>query len=177
MIVTSRVISPQYLIWLLATAAFCLLSRDTSQRRSALLILVSLPITQWIFPYNFTALTHGHLGPVLVLTVRDALLVAAAAIGFIDLWRDTVTGPFLPWRHRSEVPPQTDIQAEPAAVTPPAAPAETPSDRRGQHHFGLEARPSRTGNDVPYRASAGLTRYAARCAPPSPGDRQRGRAR
>jgi hypothetical protein len=100
MIVTSRVISPQYLIWLLATAAFCTLSKDTSQRRSALLILVSLPLTQWLFPYNFLSLIHVHLGAVFVLVVRDALLVAAAAIGFIDLWRDTVTGPFLPWRLR-----------------------------------------------------------------------------
>ena len=102
MIVTSRVISPQYLIWLLATAAFCTLSKDTSQRRSALLILVSLPLTQWLFPYNFLSLIHVHIGAVLVLVVRDALLVAAAAIGFLDLWRDTVTGPFLPWRHRPD---------------------------------------------------------------------------
>jgi hypothetical protein len=102
MVVTSRVISPQYLIWLLATAAFCVLSRDTSQRRSALLILVSLPLTQWIFPYNFDSLVHFHGGPILVLLVRDALLLAAAAIGFVDLWRDTVAGPFLPWRYRAE---------------------------------------------------------------------------
>ncbi len=91
MIVTSRVISPQYLIWLLATAAFCLLSQDTSQRRSALLVLLALPLTQWIFPYNFNSLVHFHRGPILVLALRDALLVGAAAIGFADLWRDTVT--------------------------------------------------------------------------------------
>ena len=101
MIVTSRVISPQYLIWLLATSAFCLLSRDTSQRRSALLILLSLPLTQWIFPYNFGSLIRFHGGPILVLAARDGLLVAAATIGFVDLWRDTVTGPFLPWRYRA----------------------------------------------------------------------------
>lgn len=104
MIVTSRVISPQYLIWLLATAAFCLLSKDTSQRRSALLVLLSLPITQWIFPSHFTELTHFHISAILAVGLRDALLVAAAAIGFIDLWRDTVTGPFLPWRGRSSAP-------------------------------------------------------------------------
>lgn len=121
MIVTSRVISPQYLIWLLATAAFCLLSKDTSQRRSALLILLSLPVTQWIFPYNFTSLIHFHLSTILALTVRDALLIAAAAIGFIDLWRDTVAGPFLPWRGRSSTP-ISDASADAPSVT--AEPAE-----------------------------------------------------
>jgi hypothetical protein len=115
MIVTSRVISPQYLIWLLATAAFCLLSKDTSQRRSALLILLSLPVTQWIFPYNFTSLTHFHLSTILAVTLRDALLLAAAAIGFIDLWRDTVTGPFLPWRNRSAVPVSDTSAEDPSA--------------------------------------------------------------
>lgn len=101
MIVTSRVISPQYLIWLLATAAFCLLSRDTSQRRSALLILLSLPLTQWIFPYNFGSLVRFHYDAILVLVLRDGLLLAAATLGFVDLWRDTVSGPFLPWRYRA----------------------------------------------------------------------------
>jgi hypothetical protein len=121
MIVTSRVISPQYLIWLLATAAFCVLSRDTSQRRSALLVLISLPITQWIFPYNFGSLVHFHGGPIVVLVVRDALLVAAAVVGFVDLWRDTITGPFLPWRYRRYLNGLNGLAAiETAADTPSA---------------------------------------------------------
>ncbi len=33
-----------------------------------------------------------------------SLLLAATVIGFMDLWRDTVTGPFLPWRYRSSAP-------------------------------------------------------------------------
>jgi hypothetical protein len=109
MIVTSRVISPQYLIWLLATAAFCMLSKDTSQRRSALLVLLALPLSQWLFPYNFNSLIHVHSGAIAVLMVRDALLVAAAAFGFLDLWRDTVTGPFLPWRKRAAVDGESGV--------------------------------------------------------------------
>ncbi|MGH6653950.1 MAG: glycosyltransferase 87 family protein [Actinocrinis sp.] len=116
MIVTSRVISPQYLIWLLATAAFCLLNTDSSQRRSALLILISLPITQWIFPYNFNALRQVHIGPLIVLIVRDALLVAAAVIGFRDLWRDTVSGPVWP-RRRAPKAAVSSQNAEPASDT------------------------------------------------------------
>jgi hypothetical protein len=131
MIVTSRVISPQYLIWLLATAAFCLLSKDTSQRRSALLVLISLPISQWIFPYNFDALVHFRAVPVLVLIVRDALLLAATAIGFADLWRDTVSGPFLPRRARTaEQPVSVAIPAPAPQGSRDSSPA-TPA--RGSH--------------------------------------------
>jgi hypothetical protein len=93
-IVTSRVISPQYMIWLLGTAAFCLLFKDTTQRRSALLFLPTLPLTQLDFPLTFTALNEGRLGPILVVGLRDALLLAAAVIGMRDLWRSTVTGRF-----------------------------------------------------------------------------------
>jgi hypothetical protein len=120
MIVTSRVISPQYLIWLLATAAFCVLSRDTSQRRSALLVLLALPLTQWLFPYNFGSLVKFAGGPILVLIVRDGLLLAAATIGFVDLWRDTVTGPFLPWRYRAALRAEQSAASRAEAVDVPA---------------------------------------------------------
>jgi hypothetical protein len=92
--VTSRVISPQYMIWLLGTAAFCLLFKDTTQRRSALLFLPALPLTQLDFPITFTALREGHLSPIMIVGLRDALLLAATVIGMRDLWRSTVTGRF-----------------------------------------------------------------------------------
>jgi Glycosyltransferase family 87 len=98
-IVTSRVISPQYMIWLLGTAAFCLLFKDTTQRRSALLFLLTLPLTQLDFPITFAALGEGQLSPILIVGLRDALLLAAAVIGMRDLWRSTVTGRF--WSLRS----------------------------------------------------------------------------
>ena len=93
-IVTSRVISPQYMIWLLGTAAFCLLFKDTTQRRSTLLFLPALPLTQLDFPITFTALREGHFGPIMIVGLRDALLLAATVIGMSDLWRSTVTGRF-----------------------------------------------------------------------------------
>ena len=101
MIVTSRVISPQYLIWLLAVAGFCLLYKDTTQRRSSLLVLICLPLTQYEFPIAFQQLLHAHLIPTLVVCLRDLLLVLATYFGFRDLWISTVDGPFLPPRLRS----------------------------------------------------------------------------
>jgi glycosyl transferase family 87 len=100
MIITSRVISPQYMIWLLGVAAFCLMFKDTSQRRSALVLLISLPLSQADFPHYFNALVHGHAKPALLVAGRDLLLVLAAWMGFADLWRSTVTGSALPWRRQ-----------------------------------------------------------------------------
>jgi len=101
MITLSRVISPQYLIWLLAVAGFCLLYKDTTQRRSSLLVLICLPLTQWEFPIAFQQLLHAHLVPVLVVCLRDLLLVLATYFGFRDLWVSTVDGPFVPPRLRA----------------------------------------------------------------------------
>lgn len=101
MIVTSRVISPQYMIWVLAVAGFCLLYKDTTQRRSALLVLIALPLTQYEFPFGFQSLIRAHLFAVLAVVVRDLLLVSATYIGYRDLWVSTVEGTFLPRRLRA----------------------------------------------------------------------------
>jgi hypothetical protein len=101
MISTSRVISPQYMIWLLAVAGFCLLYKDTTQRRSALLVLIALPLTQYEFPFEFQDLLHAHILPILVVMLRDLLLVGATYVGFRDLWVSTVDGAFVPQRVRA----------------------------------------------------------------------------
>ncbi|WFE20665.1 MYXO-CTERM domain-containing protein [Solwaraspora sp. WMMD937] len=50
-VVTSRVLSPQYLLWLLGLAAVCLTRRDTTQRAPALLIVVATVLTSAYFPW------------------------------------------------------------------------------------------------------------------------------
>jgi hypothetical protein len=120
-IVASRVISPQYLIWLLAVAGFCLLYRDTTQRRSAVLVLLSLPLTQYEFPFDFAHLRTAHIVAILVVSLRDLLLVLATYYGFRDLWVSTVEGPFVPPRLRALIS-RGGTSADAASVEP-AAPA------------------------------------------------------
>ena len=127
MIVTSRVISPQYLIWLLAVAGFCLLYKDTTQRRSSLLVLICLPLTQYEFPFAFQDLLHAHIVVTLVVCLRNLLLVLATYFGFRDLWVSTVDGPFLPPRLRALIS-RGGSSADQAATEPaPAAVIEQPS--------------------------------------------------
>ena len=136
MIVTSRVISPQYLIWLLAVAGFCLLFKDTTQRRSAVLVLICLPLTQYEFPFDFRGLIHAQLLPALVVALRNLLLMAATYYGFRDLWVSSVDGEFLPKRLRALVSrggPSTD-----AAVVAQAASRRSGSGQAADAEAGAQ---------------------------------------
>ncbi|MEU9334636.1 glycosyltransferase family 87 protein [Streptomyces sp. NPDC048290] len=88
--VTSRVISPQYMVWLVGVAAVCLGYRASRMLVPALLVLVACLVTVLEFPLWFShVVTSTPLG-VTLLVVRNGLLVAAALIAARLLWRDTV---------------------------------------------------------------------------------------
>ncbi|WP_354639738.1 glycosyltransferase 87 family protein [Kitasatospora camelliae] len=108
--VTSRVISPQYLVWLIGLAAVCLTVRGTSQRPVAVLILLATVLTTVEFPVLFGQVYRSQLWGVLVLSARNLLLLAATLISCRRLWLSTRR----PDSTRTVVLPQT----EPAAGYP-----------------------------------------------------------
>ncbi|MFD6875219.1 MULTISPECIES: glycosyltransferase 87 family protein [unclassified Streptomyces] len=89
--VTSRVISPQYMIWLLGLAAVCLSSRHTTQRPIAWLLAVATALTSLIFPvwYGPDILGNTALGT-LLLCARNGILLYATVWSGLRLWRATV---------------------------------------------------------------------------------------
>jgi hypothetical protein len=95
-VVTSRVISPQYLVWLIGVAAVCLTVRGTSQRPVALLILIACPLTLVEFPTMFTQILASDPWAITVLTLRNLLLLTAAVLSGIRLWRSTRAAAALP---------------------------------------------------------------------------------
>ncbi|MCK1819931.1 glycosyltransferase 87 family protein [Streptomyces sp. XM83C] len=107
--VTSRVISPQYMVWLVGLGAVCLCFRATRMRWPALLVLLACPVTLLEFPLWFAHVVASDTLGVSLLFARNGLLVAAAVTAAVLLWRSTV--PSL----RKERPP---AQAEPAEETP-----------------------------------------------------------
>ncbi|MFL6112357.1 MAG: glycosyltransferase family 87 protein [Catenulispora sp.] len=88
-VVTSRVLSPQYLVWLLGVAAVCLSRRDTLMRRPARLVLGAVSVTQLIFPLFYHSLRGGQIYSGLILVGRNGLLVAAAVLAVRALWQAT----------------------------------------------------------------------------------------
>ncbi|GJF32956.1 membrane protein [Kitasatospora sp. NE20-6] len=87
--VTSRVISPQYLVWLVGLAAVCLTVRGTSQKPVAILLLPATVLTTVEFPLLFSAVQHSEPWGVAVITARNLLLLAATVVSCRRLWRST----------------------------------------------------------------------------------------
>ncbi|GGQ59505.1 hypothetical protein GCM10010195_13910 [Kitasatospora griseola] len=87
---TSRVISPQYLIWLIGLAAVCLSVRGTCQRPVALLLIPVVALTSVDFPLFFDAAVAGGWRPTAVIVARNVLLLAAGLWSAGRLWRATV---------------------------------------------------------------------------------------
>jgi hypothetical protein len=79
-VVTSRVFSGQYLIWLLALAAACLGRPSTRMRTPIRLIVAAGLATHLVYPWLYTALLEGRPDALLVQTVRVALVVAATVV-------------------------------------------------------------------------------------------------
>ncbi|MDQ8701455.1 glycosyltransferase family 87 protein [Streptomyces sp. LHD-70] len=90
---TSRVISPQYLLWLVGLAAVCLSYRAGRMRTPALLTLAATGVTFLEFPVWFAHVVAGDALGLTLLVVRNGLLVAATVTACRTLWRQTVTEP------------------------------------------------------------------------------------
>ncbi|MFC8080777.1 glycosyltransferase 87 family protein [Streptomyces sp. NPDC057307] len=91
--VTSRVISPQYMVWLVGLAAVCLLLRSSPMTLPAVLVVAASAVTVLEFPLFFSHVTASDWLGVTLLVVRNGLLVAATLTACGRLWRATVPDP------------------------------------------------------------------------------------
>ncbi|MFH8620310.1 glycosyltransferase 87 family protein [Streptomyces vietnamensis] len=91
--VTSRVISPQYMIWLLGLAAVCMTSRATVMRPVALLLLPAAALSSLAYPVLYDEVVTGTTTGLAVMVLRNALLLAAALLAARRLWTSTAGGP------------------------------------------------------------------------------------
>ncbi|MFF2011377.1 glycosyltransferase 87 family protein [Streptomyces sp. NPDC058195] len=87
---TSRVISPQYMLWLVGLAAVCLVFRGGRMALPAVLVLAATGVTQAEFPLGFVHVVSSDATGVTLMFLRNGLLVAATLIACQRLWRRTV---------------------------------------------------------------------------------------
>ncbi|WP_371872619.1 glycosyltransferase 87 family protein [Streptomyces pacificus] len=87
---TSRVISPQYLVWLLGLAAVCLVFHRSRMAAPSLLVLAATGLTFLEFPVWFDKVVASDPQAIAVLAARNGLLVAAALLACRRLWTGTV---------------------------------------------------------------------------------------
>ncbi|MEV1083027.1 glycosyltransferase family 87 protein [Streptomyces sp. NPDC050211] len=89
---TSRVISPQYMVWLVGLAAVCLCFRASPMRVPAGLVLAASFVTVLEFPVFFAHVVASDSLGVTLLFVRNGLLVLATVLAARELWRSSVSG-------------------------------------------------------------------------------------
>jgi hypothetical protein len=74
--VFGRVLSPQYLIWLVPLVALV----GSRLRAAGVLLVAALLLTRQVYPARYDALVTLHALPIWLLAVRDAVLLALAAL-------------------------------------------------------------------------------------------------
>ncbi|MFD3589091.1 glycosyltransferase 87 family protein [Streptomyces sp. NPDC058683] len=87
--VTSRVISPQYMVWLVGLAAVCLCYRADRMTLPAVLVLLATFVTVLEFPVGFSHIVVSDWYGITLLLLRNGLLVAATVTAARQLWRST----------------------------------------------------------------------------------------
>ncbi|MDH6120582.1 hypothetical protein ABH930_003857 [Kitasatospora sp. GAS204A] len=87
---TSRVISPQYFVWVIGLGAVCLTFRETTQRAVVVLLVGATALTSVEYPLFFDNVVQGSAGFTLVLVLRNVLLLLAMVLSCVRLWRSTV---------------------------------------------------------------------------------------
>jgi hypothetical protein len=86
-VVTGKVLSPQYVTWLLAVLAAALCRRGSPLWPAALLVAAAALLGQLVYPVYYKDLVNGHgLVVVTVLVLRNAVLVVATALAVRRLW-------------------------------------------------------------------------------------------
>jgi hypothetical protein len=91
-VVTSRVLSPQYSVWIVGVAAVTFLDPESRVRRVVWLLVPSILVTQVIYPYGYGSFLNGEWWAVLLQVTRVGLLLAATAIGLAVILRQALSG-------------------------------------------------------------------------------------
>lgn len=91
LIVTNKVGSPQFQVWLIAPIVLWFVLDRTRAVVAAAIVLVLCGLTCLIYPLTYDALLRAETLPVLLLTVRNALLVVLLVVAVRAVWRVPAT--------------------------------------------------------------------------------------
>lgn len=91
LIVLNKVGSPQFQSWLIAPALLWIVMDRARATVPAILVLALCALTCLVYPLSYDALLRAEALPVLVLTLRNALLIVLLAVGVRALLRVPTT--------------------------------------------------------------------------------------
>ncbi|MEU6157287.1 glycosyltransferase family 87 protein [Streptomyces sp. NPDC047130] len=105
--VTSRVISPQYMVWLVGVAAVCVTFRGGGAGPTGWVVVAACGVTVLEFPLYFGDVVSSTPLGLTLLFLRNGLLVAATLMAADRLW-DVTVGDGVPAPAEAE-PPRTPL--------------------------------------------------------------------
>jgi hypothetical protein len=82
-VAVATVLSPQYILWLIALGAAAACSPDSPVRPAVVLLVPICLLTQAIYPFLFDRLAAGEGLPIALLALRNLLLLAAGVGAFL----------------------------------------------------------------------------------------------
>lgn len=82
---TSRVFSPQYMIWVAGIAAVCMLSRETLMKPIVYLTIAVSVLGQLVYPANYGSMMEGSFWGVSWQLARIGLLVLATVWAYVKI--------------------------------------------------------------------------------------------
>lgn len=91
LIVLNKVGSPQFQSWLIVPALLWLVMDRARATAPAILVLALCALTCLVYPLNYDALLRAEALPIVILTVRNAVLVVLLAVGIRALLRVPAT--------------------------------------------------------------------------------------
>lgn len=83
-----KVLSPQFLVWVLPLVALVLVSEERGQRLVGVLCLAAVVLTQIEFPRYYLALVDLQPGAIVLVAARNALLASATLVGVIVVLKE-----------------------------------------------------------------------------------------
>ena len=92
-IVTSRVLSPQYMVWVFGLLAVCAFRPQENFRKISILIFISAGLGQLIYPWLYINLQQGGVLAVTAHTVRILTLLWATGIAWRNIQKLTQQNP------------------------------------------------------------------------------------
>ena len=154
MVVTSRVLSPQYLIWLIGLAALCLAENGPGRRGTVMavparMVMCCTLVSQVEFPFMFDEiLQHGFPGNAIV-AARNIVLLVATLLALRALWSATTAEPSTPDASPgSDTAIDADAAREPEPVTQTGTDATADPDAEILEPAGAGGAPAATGGQT-----------------------------
>ena len=92
-LVTSRVLSPQYSVWVAGVAAVTFLDPNSRMRTVVWLLVPSVLVTQAIYPIGYGSFLGGAWWAVALQSIRIVLLVWATVLAVVIVTKSAMTRP------------------------------------------------------------------------------------